>query len=260
MSTVQEPSRELIRLATRVEFGLGRYLTARGNDASRSKWEALRHSWALSNLTLRQAEGVCVLAKRDEVLLPAGWVSARAALESAARTLWLLEPSDEWEREARWLALIYEGARLDERLEVQNLRGSDAPRGAVKSFADAVAAKLPDGTGVPGIASISKMLEPYGSHLVGLYALASQYTHAADLAARQWRTNLGIDAAYGEYVSAAEWLLPLSISWQAFRVTAKALMSADETATPAELTLFDRQIEDAQESLSKASRPGSELY
>ena len=85
MTTLQEPTRELRRLATRIEHGLGRYAAERGNWATTSKWEALRYGWSLSNLALRHAESTVSLAKTDMVLAPSAWVTARAATEAAAR-------------------------------------------------------------------------------------------------------------------------------------------------------------------------------
>lgn len=254
MAVVQEPSRELRRLATRIDFGLGRYLLARGHEAVGSRWESLRHAWTLSNLTLRQAESVCVLAKTDEVLLPAGWVTARAALETAARLVWLLEPEDEWGREARWLALLQEGARLDARNEVLTLRGRNTPTTTLKDFADLVTAKLPDGVKVPGIPPITSMLETQqGVGLVGLYAVASQFTHGAELASRQWRTNLGVDAGYGEVVSSLDWVIPLSAAFQAFRVTTTTLMRAVDKPLPQDVALVEQQINKAREALIDAA-------
>jgi hypothetical protein len=208
MNTVREPSREVRRLASRIDFALGRFLKVRGNQALGSRWESLRHAWTLSNLALRHAEAVCVLARTDEVLIPGAWATARAAMESAARCLWFLDPEDSWGREARWLALVYEGARLDERPEVAQLYGGRPLSPGATEFANAVSAKSPAGIVVPGVPGIKDMLEPHSGALVGLYAVASQYTHAADLAARQWRSNLGVDAAHGEFVTSRDWLAP----------------------------------------------------
>jgi hypothetical protein len=253
VNTVQQPSREVRRLAVRIDFAMSRFLKARGNDAVGSKWESDRHAWTLSNLSLRHAEAVCVLARTDEVLLPAAWATARSAMESAARSLWLLEPKDSWEREARWLALVYEGARLDDRIEVSQLYGGGQLAPGAKQFADAVSAMLPSGVTVPGVPGIKYMLEPHGAALVGLYAVASQYTHAADLAARQWRTNLGVDAAYGEFVTSSAWLMPLWVGWQAFRATALTLMGATGTeALDAALLLIDRQVNEARDELARS--------
>src|SRR5690242_19547695 len=112
MTIVLEPTRELRRLATRIDFALGQYLTARGNCALTSVFEAPRHGWTLSNLALRHAEATLVLAKTDMALAPTGWVAARAATETAAKCLWLLQPEDEWQREARWIALLREGVLI----------------------------------------------------------------------------------------------------------------------------------------------------
>lgn len=246
-NVVNEPGRELRRLAVRIEAGCGQFLKARGNHAVSTKWEALRHAWSLSNLTLRHTEATVLMARTDVVLQPSAWTTARAAVEATGRCLWLLEPEDEWEREARWLALVEEGARLGERREMAAWGGIAAQSVSMRSFGEAVAAKLPPGTSVPRTPTVKQMLESHGDAFLRFYALASQYAHGAELATRQWRLNLGIHATYGDFADTEGWALPLQNAWQSFRATALALIHARGGTVPPALAAVDHQIAEAQE-------------
>ncbi|TDK25843.1 hypothetical protein E2F48_11515 [Arthrobacter crusticola] len=248
MTTVQEPSRELRRLATRIDYGLGRYLAERGSWALTSEWEAPRYGWSLSNLALRHAEATLTLARTDMVLAPSAWVTARAATEAAARCLWLLQPEDEWEREARWLALLHEGVRLGDRKETKDVPTLAAQSKRMKEFAEAVAAKLPEGMAVPGMDSIQSILAAEGEGLALFYVMASQYTHATEHATRFWRVNLGIDASHGEFVGAKDWLQPLWMSYLSFRVTALRLIELKGEDPSAVLGLADHQAGEARDA------------
>lgn len=247
-NVVAEPSRELRRLALRIDVGCGRFLAARGSWALSTQWESLRHAWSLSNLSLRNAEATVLLAGSDLVMLPAAWATTRAAVEAAGRCLWLIQPSDVWEREARWLALMEEGARLGEREEVRQLSSAAPSSQAMRRFVDAVKAKLPDGVVVPGSPSIQTFLRGEGEALALFYVLASQYVHAAEFGTRQWRDGLGVDAGYGEHVNEIDWHWPLWMSWLAFRVTAVRLMEEQGRQITPDLALVDNQIIEAREA------------
>lgn len=254
MTTEQEPTRELRRLVTRIDYGLGRYAAARGNWALNSKWEALRYGWSLSSLALRHAESTVMLAKTDMVLAPSAWVTARAATEAAARCIWLLQPEDEWQREARWLALLHEGARLGDRKETKDIPALVAESQLIKEFAEAVTAKLPEGVSVPGMDSIQSILAAEGSGLALFYVMASQYTHATELATRSWRVNLGTDADYGEFSGARDWLHPVWMAYLSFRITAMRLIELKGEGPSAVLELADHQADEAREDFAAALR------
>ena len=252
MTTAQEPTRELRRLVTRIDYGLGQYAAARGTWALNSKWEALRYGWSLSNLALRHAESTVTLARTDMALAPSAWVTARAATEAAARCIWLLQPEDEWQREARWLALLHEGARLGNRKETKGMPALVAESELIKEFAEAVAAKLPEGVTVPGMDPIKSILAEEGDGLALFYVMASQYTHATELATRSWRVNLGTDAAYGEFSGARDWQHPVWMAYLSFRVTALRLIDLKGDGPSPMLELADHQADEAREAFAAA--------
>lgn len=256
-NVARTPSREMRRLAVRIEAAGNRFARARGSSWLETQWEAPRHAWTLSNLALRHLEATALAAKTDVVLLPAGWVTARAAVEAAGRCLWLMEPDDEWQREARWLALLYEGARLGDRPEmVGTLQAEVSAR--TKAFADEVKALLPGGLIVPGIPAMMSILKGQGDDLAWFYVLSSQYTHAAELATRTTRSHLGGNAKYGDRADAAEWLLPLWGAWQAFRATAVRLLAVAGDVWPPDLVVVEQQVMEAREAFLATIPPAAD--
>lgn len=252
---VKEPSRELRRLATRIEVGIGIYLSGRDADAALgSEWESLRYAWTLTNLAVRHAEATALLARTDAVLAPTAFVTARAAMETAARTLWLLEPDDSWEREARWLALLREGARLGTRHQVADDAVVRARAETIGAFADAVEAKLPEGVNVPGTPSADAILARYGTGLDSFYVIASQFMHGAELATRSYRVNVGNAAEYGELSTLHDWILPLSHAWQAATAGVLRLMQASGASVPPAFGRVERQVQEALTDFATASR------
>ncbi|WP_136610069.1 hypothetical protein [Sinomonas albida] len=248
MTAVREPTRELRRLATRIDFALKQFLSERGTWDLTTKFEAPRHGWTLSNLALRHSQSTLTLAKTDMVLAPTAWVTARAAVETAARCLWLLQPEDEWEREARWIALLHEGARI-KRKETEGFPHIVAQAKAIEDFANAVTAELPDGVSVPKrVDTIQEILAAEGEGLPRFYVMASQYTHAAELGTRSYRTNLGTKAVYGDLVDAKDWLEPLWIAYLSFRVTAMRLIYLKGEDLTEILELADRQVAEARDA------------
>jgi hypothetical protein len=153
-----------------------------------SKWEAPRYAWALSGLVVRHAEATTLMARTDVAHVPSAWVTARACVETAARCLWMLAPANEWEREARWLTFLYEGARLGKQKPMDWLDMVVDRSKTIENFAAAVEAKLPGGVEVPRrVPPTQEILSPIDSSLGAFYALASQFTHGAEFATGMFR-------------------------------------------------------------------------
>lgn len=253
-NVVREPSRELKRLASRIESGCGYYLKARAaSTAQNTQWEALRYAWTLSNLALRHTEATVVLARTDSVLQPAAWCTARAAAEATMWFFWLVEPEDVWEREARWLALLNTGISLGERPAMKESQYFAGRAAKIKEFRDAVEARLPAGVTVPGLPKISNLFTDRGDRFVRFYAIASQYTHATEFATVQWRKDLGTSATYGEFPEDALWGPPLSGAWSSFRATATWFINEHGGPPPTDLHLIDEKIAEAERAFVKAT-------
>ncbi|TPG17178.1 hypothetical protein EAH86_10470 [Pedococcus bigeumensis] len=102
------------------------------------------------------------------------------------------------------------------------------------------------------MASIQSILAEEGSGLAEFYVLASQYTHAAELATRSSRADLGTDAAYGDFAGPSDWLQPVWMAWLSFRVTAVRLINLSGSGTPEALALVDHQVTKTRDALVTA--------
>lgn len=250
MTSPKPPNRELKRFAVRIGVGVDRYRAELGTDALFSVWEAPRHAWSLNNLALQQVTAIVKIVQEDVRLVSAGWVMARAAVEAAARCIWLMEPDSSWEREARWIAFLFEGARLGRQKDFAGNDRLESESEAIQNFAKAVEEKLPAHVIVPPrIPAISSILRDQNPELSRFYAIASQYTHGAEMATRGTRRNFGVDAEYGDFSDSNSWHWPLWVAWLAYRVTAVALMvERGFTLSGDMLQLVDRQVEEARKS------------
>ena len=217
MDREKPPSRELRRLAVRIDAGIGGFALARGGAARWPSWP-LRHAWMLSNVALRHAEATVVLAQTDVVLAPAGWATARAAVEAAAAFLWLLEPTDDSERQGRWLALLYEGGRFGQRNEMTGYDGVRARSLSIEEVADRYALTLPEGYVVPNMPGVMAILPKYGPRLASFYVTASQYAHAAEFATASYFREHSDSTEYHDFVTELDWAQPVWMAWEAFRV------------------------------------------
>jgi hypothetical protein len=188
------------------------------------------------------------------VLAPTAWVTARAALESAAKCLWLLEPDGEWEREARFVAFLSEGIRI-KREETEGLPHIVAQSASIEEFRDGVSAKLLEkGIPVQKMDTMKNILLAENLGLAQYYVLASQYTHALELGTRSYRKDLGTKAVYGEFVEAKDWIQPMWMAYSSFRVTALRLMDlqGENHGRDGDLELADRQVSEARDDFLAA--------
>jgi hypothetical protein len=178
-----------------LEDAIGKFLDVRPHPSG--LWEAESEAYVTSNLLVRHIEATVELARLDEVLLPSAWSTSRSALEVGGIICWLLEPSDPYEREGRWLARVYEEGRLLQRIaDSQSSRNAElwATRARkLNEFADAVKQRLPENAEVTRrIPSAESLLSgTRGSDRYRLYVLGSQYIHGTHHGAGLYRQNLG---------------------------------------------------------------------
>ena len=97
---------------------------------------------------------------------------------------------------------------------------------------------------------IQSILAAEAEGLAFFYVMASQYTHATELATRSWRVNLGIDAAFGEFVGAKDWLHPVWMAYLSFRITALRLIELKGDGPSAILELADHQADEARDAFA----------
>jgi hypothetical protein len=231
------------------------------------RWEALDEAWIMTNLVIRHVEGVLEFARHDEVLIAPAWACARSAMEIAARVRWLLEPTDAYEREGRWLARLEEDERfLRASAEQIASAGGDATwllrdADGMRDFRIAVTAKLPAGTAMPKRipSALSTMADDPSAHWH--YRQASQYVHGTHAGGGLFRRHLGTLKELGEQVSTASWSGPLRASWSGLVIAASASISAIGGAPWPQRSLVAR-VEAALRAVSDASsdqkrpRPG----
>ncbi|MFI0716456.1 hypothetical protein ACH4SK_38870 [Streptomyces inhibens] len=186
---------------------------------------------------VRNIEAVLLMARTDEVLVPAAWVNARAVFEHAVRILWLLDPEDPMARECRWLGMLADTER-SHRLVAdgsQGYPGWDGHRAtaeSIRTFRDGGIARLPDGYRPQKPPSFEAMLRSLNSaFLHGLYREGSQYVHGSMWGTESYRRKLGDVAEFGEFIRTQDWALPLHLCWVSLRNAGSRLL--DRTPAPA---------------------------
>jgi hypothetical protein len=112
-------------------------------------------------------QATALLARTDEVLALAAWANARNAFEVAVRVMWLLYPRDRFECEMRWIALIHEWERFEERMTRYTLTISETHRlraQALRDIREGIIKEVPIGhSPVSRIPSIEQRLNEFGT-------------------------------------------------------------------------------------------------
>ena len=205
-----------------LDAAIGEFLAIRRDGFRVSAYESDSHAWALSNLLVRNVEGVAELARRDLVLLPAGYLAARSAFEAGVRLMWLLAPDDVFGRESRWIAMLGEGVEharaltrwIEERAgdPVASRRREHALRDLHEGIRQLLIDRGHTPTGaLPTFAAMCRSLD-LGS-MYGVYRMASQYTHATWVATELYQPAVGVGRQLGEFIDDDDWSTPMGLSW-----------------------------------------------
>jgi hypothetical protein len=212
---------------------------------------------------VRNIEAANVLARHDEILVSAAWANARNVFDAATRILWLLTPSDRFESEARWIALLNEYERFHKRMAaLDDLPSGEAKRHLVVArqigdFRDGVVAALPAQykvpTRIPGGDILLRGLGVPGMYR--LYIEGSQYMHAAMPATALYRKNLGDMKELGEYVGPIDWILPLRTCWVCLHNAGQFVVDrlGGTTDWPGDHTEIGMRIDAAFRALAKGA-------
>jgi hypothetical protein len=201
------------------------------------------------HLTIRDVEGVALLAREGPYMYPAAMVLTRAAYESSLRISWMLHPDDPFEREGRYLALLEETERLfkEAAREFAGMRADDATvqghalvADQIREFREGVAAQLPAGVAPPRtVPRLKDMIAESGfSARYLLYKFGCQYVHATNYATGLYRRHLGNAMELGEFIEPKMWAEPLQLTWWSLQApTARLLdiLGADSKAFAASL-------------------------
>jgi hypothetical protein len=221
MST-QKPRPELVAVAYALDSAVSKYRSAQWppDVKAMSPVEGLVMSWNVA----RNVQAVTLLARADELLLPAAWANTRTAFEVGVRIIWVLFPGDPKQSELRLLPMLDEYARYHENMDAENatfsIRGSHKKSATeLRTYLTLARAKIPDGyQEPPGIPKMQLMLtETENANLYAAYIEASQYQHGSMAASAAYRRASG---AFAEVVNLREWLLPVRLSWITLREVA----------------------------------------
>lgn len=220
-NVVQHPTPEILKATDLIDQGLAHFIEARFTVPQMGKWEAEVEAMLLLNMVIRYIEAILELSRIDLVLLPGANVLARAVFEVAIKSAWMVQPSDPYDREVRWVAHVKDDARLNEQVTTRVTKSGGDPRmfqergATLRDFANKVAAKLPAGySELPGNPSVESMLEDIGTkHMYPIYSILSAYIHGGHASTGHYRKHLGRFKEFGEFTSPAEWYLPLWSSW-----------------------------------------------
>jgi len=177
--------------------------------------------WNHLLLIIRYAESITLLAREDLILLPAANVIARSTLEAGYRAMWLLDPIDPFEREARWVVYLETGVEHYKKLSQSkvidpSLRNEFLARyEQCSEFAKRIRLLLLNenisvNSKYPGFNEvIAAQSLPDCYHL---FILLSAYTHGNFAALEHYREHLGTAKRMGEFIEANDWKLPLSVA------------------------------------------------
>ncbi|MFD9744727.1 DUF5677 domain-containing protein [[Kitasatospora] papulosa] len=234
VSIIRPPSAELLYLADTLDDAIAKILDARSGLVGANKWEAPREAWAMSNLLIRNIEAVLLMARTDEVMVSAAWTNARCAFEQAARIIWLLQPTDRYTSESRWLGFMAEAERFHRLVAEAAEKEPELPSSTahreieqvIRDFREQVTAVLPAGYAPQKPPKFEAMLrEIDAAAMYRFYREGSQYVHGSMWGTANYRKNFGIHAEYGDFSTTADWILPLRLSWLSLRNVGVILLS-----------------------------------
>jgi hypothetical protein len=186
---IQSPTATLRRAAELLDEGVTQLLAARVSlDQTLAIYESSHDCLNLLYLSIRHVDSVVALATTDVVLWSPGITVARAALESSVRALWMVIPTDPFEREARWLSYLKDEAETRERFSKRLSKEAAVRRPSRKHLEDATEARsrfetvqrlLAERGQSPrpmpkfdAMLQQTKVRSPYSQYIVG-----SQFTH-----------------------------------------------------------------------------------
>lgn len=215
-----DPDYRVIRLARLLEELVG---SARGFDGRvlgrLGQWEADVEARNLIQLAACHGGGAATLVWSSASTLPAASVLARSCLDAGVVALWLLQPDDPFDREARWLLQLHSEIRARERIAAFTARHGqqreDAGLAAIREFHSAVSARMPPGRHTTGHMPDTRTLldqlglpEKYLAHVI-----LSQHVHGTHYGTASYRRHLGTCKELGEFGTPADWCFVLSICW-----------------------------------------------
>jgi len=218
---IMPPSDAILRATGFLEEAINRFPEANSQIPNPGMYESDVEAHLLILLIIRHVQGVITLARHDLVLLPAATAIARTSFEAAVRVLWVLNPHDPMQREARWLAGLkeYESYYRNLATDIEKHQDDGAPfhqiEKEIQGFRLGVERLLPK-----EIELLSKqpkyedMLKDLGdAKRYTSYRIMSNYTHPTQVATSIYRSGLGTQKKFGEFISPSDWYTCLGPAW-----------------------------------------------
>lgn len=222
MAQPQTPIPELANLADALQGAAEFYRKRTADIKLASPLSAPHVALTISWKAVRNVETVSILAKTDELLVPAAWSNARAACEIALRAIWLIHPADNTESHLRLLALVDENKRYHDRMlrEKSPISYMDRHQAESERLDQFLERSRNEGFNYsPHVPKFNQIAEEIGvSQLIPLYIEASQYTHGAFRA-----SELSPGAMPTEQAFPRHWIYPLRVCWLCLRELGKIM-------------------------------------
>jgi hypothetical protein len=207
-NTVMIPTQEILLAADFIDKAVECLIRACSNIGPLGRYKANVECRNFLVLVIRHSEGFTILACRGLVSLPLAAVICSAAFETAVKILWMLNPDDPFEREARWLAHLDTEVRFQCKI-ASHLGKSDLSEeinaGAIlRQFHSSVDQRLPAGYAVPRqLPNLFEMLKALGEEAeYSVYLVGCQYAHSTHFAAGLYRKHQETMKTHGESIKA----------------------------------------------------------
>lgn len=211
---------QVINATEHLRVALSRFLDARKTLPTLGTYESEFESLNLMNLVIRNIEGCIVLLETDIATFPAGMVLARTALEISFKIMWLLDPTQPLEREARYVAHLKGEVdtldKLNNRVSMMggyDVGGALGIRRETEAHRMSVEKSLPSAvTRVSKVPDLFSIMKSVGrEHRYTNYILGSQFTHGTYMATGIYREGKGKQMIRGEFLAPAAWYTPLTL-------------------------------------------------
>ncbi len=225
------PTQEIEKVCDLPEQLIRQILEAQDTLPSPGEYESNDETFLLLVLMIRNVEAITTLAKKDLVLLPSAMNLTRSVFETAMKALWMLQPPDAFDREARWFAQLQTEEsyydRIAKRLSDLKIDNSDVIkiRDNISGFRLDVIDVLPKQ--YKPLSKIPKMEEMLADinekQRYATYILLSQYSHGTHVATGLYRKGLGNKKEFGEFITPKQWGIIFSICWYCLAKTSERI-------------------------------------
>jgi hypothetical protein len=234
-ATCVSPTKATERLCLEIESLLQQVLQRASHaKGALGRYDHEMDANSLFIVVVRHVEALIVLARRDLAFLASASVCARAAFEAQARLMWLTEPQDLYEREARSVRLT----RHDTEDYDKIVRDQSTPN-SIRQYA--ISYTRPFRDYVERVSDAIKAIGEYDTHkslpkmhelLVSVdsrpfyayYRLLSAYVHSSRQSMGYFRRHLGANTEVHDFVVPANWLLPFEVAWGSLFRASHALL------------------------------------